>query len=168
MLGFEDEGEPMEQEEDFEIPLPNCMQLAYFFEQGGIGLAREETYRIFLACKQLAVKHRLQNVRLWGKMMGIQANYIIAEVEFRDGIEEETLQQLENEKEDDEENEQDDNEGPQEYDDLPKSQWKAPPIIPQEKYPLGRRLFHFFYLYYLSGLIFAWKKNKIRTEKERN
>jgi len=135
--GFDDEGEQTEQEEDFEIPLPNCMQLAYFFEQGGIGLAREETYRIFLACKQLAVKHRLQNVRFWGKMMGIQANYIIAEVEFRDGIEEETLQQLENEKEEDEENEQDDNEGPQEYDDLPKSQWKAPPHIPQEKYPLG-------------------------------
>ena len=33
--------------------------------------------------------HTLQNVRFWGKLFGTERNYIVAEVEYREGAEEE-------------------------------------------------------------------------------
>lgn len=55
-----------ENEEEFEIPLPNCAQMNYYFEQAGIGLGCEETYRIFLALKQLVFSYPLSSIRFWG------------------------------------------------------------------------------------------------------
>ena len=55
-----------ENEEEFDIPLPNIMELGFFFEQAGTGLAREELYRIFLALKQLVFTFPLVSVRFWG------------------------------------------------------------------------------------------------------
>lgn len=55
-----------ENEEEFDIPLPNIMELAFFFEQAGIGLPREELYKIFLALKQLVFSFPLVSVRFWG------------------------------------------------------------------------------------------------------
>ena len=48
--------------------------------QAGIGLGREEMFRIFLALKKLVDTHPLQTVRFWGKIFGTVQNYIIAEV----------------------------------------------------------------------------------------
>ena len=53
-------------EEEFEVPLPNCTQLDFYFEQAGIGVGREENYRIFLALKQLIFTHQLGMIRFWG------------------------------------------------------------------------------------------------------
>lgn len=79
----------MEQEEDVETPLPNLMELCFFFEQAGVGLNREEIVRIWLALKNLVDTHPLLHVRFWGKIFGTQQNYLIAEVEYREGEEEE-------------------------------------------------------------------------------
>lgn len=66
-------------------PLPNVPELTFFLEQIGVGLGREEMQRIFLALKQLVDTQPLQCCRFWGKILGIEANYIIAEVEYKDG-----------------------------------------------------------------------------------
>ena len=55
-------------DEEVAIPFPNLMEVAYFFEQGGVGLGRAETYRILLALKALLRENTaLQSVRFWGK-----------------------------------------------------------------------------------------------------
>ena len=79
----------MEQEEDVESPLPNLMEMCYFFEQAGIGLNREEVIHIWLALKYLVDNHQLQRVRFWGKVFGTEQNYIIAEVEYKEGEDDE-------------------------------------------------------------------------------
>lgn len=129
-----------EREEDFEIPIPNFNQLAFLFEQVGVGLSREDMYRIFLSLKELALQNNVKSVRFWGKILGIKANYIIAETELRDGVEDENNDEKESEKQKDAETDEKENEGPAEYDDLPKSQWKPLPEIPREDYGQGKAL----------------------------
>lgn len=46
-----------------DTPLPNLMELAFYFEQAGIGLNREECYRMWLSLKSLVDHHLLQHVR---------------------------------------------------------------------------------------------------------
>ena len=38
-----------------------------------------------LALKQLTQEQSLISARFWGKILGTQANYIVAEVEFQEG-----------------------------------------------------------------------------------
>ncbi|KAF6034924.1 RSPH4A [Bugula neritina] len=59
-------------EEDVDTPLPNLMELAFYFEQAGIGMNREECYRMWLGLKSLVDNHLLQHVRLWGKVLGTE------------------------------------------------------------------------------------------------
>ena len=47
------------------------MEHAFYFEQAGLGFGREETYRVFLALKQLVDTYPLQTVRFWGKSLSI-------------------------------------------------------------------------------------------------
>lgn len=81
--GEGDEGEV--EPEDVESPLPNLMEIAYFFEQAGIGLNREELIRIWLALKDLNDSRPLLKIRFWGKLFGTEQNYIVAEVEYTEG-----------------------------------------------------------------------------------
>lgn len=68
-----------------ESPLPNINEIGFYLEQAGVGLGREEMQRIFLALKQLVDSLPLiLHCRLWGKILGTQSNYIVAEVEFKD------------------------------------------------------------------------------------
>lgn len=78
-------------------------ELTFFLEQIGVGLGREEMQRILLALKQLVDSQPLQRCRFWGKILGIEWNYIVAEVEYRDGEEEED--EAEQETQEDEEKE---------------------------------------------------------------
>ena len=55
-----------ETEDDGEGPLPNFMNLMFYFEQAGVGFGREESYRIFLALKQIVDAHPVQKIRFWG------------------------------------------------------------------------------------------------------
>lgn len=52
-----------------ETPLPDLMNLTFYFEQAGVGLSREEMFRLFLALKQLVDSKPLQMVRFWGKKL---------------------------------------------------------------------------------------------------
>ena len=60
------EGAEPENEEDVETPLPDLMNLNFYFEQAGVGLSREELFRVFLAVKQLVDSKPLQTIRFWG------------------------------------------------------------------------------------------------------
>lgn len=77
-----------ELEEEVESPLPNIMEQCFFFEQAGVGLSREEMIRIWLAMKTLVDTHPLEHTRFWGKLFGTEQNYIVAEVEYREGEDE--------------------------------------------------------------------------------
>lgn len=72
-----------------ETPLPNVSEIGFYMEQAGVGLGREEMQRVFLALKQLVESQALQRCRLWGKILGTESSYIIAESEYREGEEEE-------------------------------------------------------------------------------
>lgn len=71
-----------------QVDLPNVSEIGFYMEQAGVGLGREEMQRIFLALKQLVESQALLRCRLWGKILGIESSYIIAEAEYREGEEE--------------------------------------------------------------------------------
>ncbi|XP_077156858.1 radial spoke head protein 6 homolog A-like [Paroedura picta] len=141
-----DGGEQEVEEETLETPLPNVMETAYYFEQAGFGLSLEEYYHIFLALKLLVTTHPLQTCRFWGKILGTEANYIVAEVEFREGEEEEEAEEEEipeeglKEGSDREEEDEDD----EEKDEPPKPNYKPPPVIPKEDNRTGTNKFTYF------------------------
>lgn len=54
-------------------------ELSFYLEQAGVGLGREEMQRIFLALKQLVESQLLLQCRLWGKILGTENSYIVAE-----------------------------------------------------------------------------------------
>ena len=56
-------------DEEVAIPFQNLMEVAGALEQGGVGLGREETFRILLALKALLRENTtLQSVRFWGEL----------------------------------------------------------------------------------------------------
>lgn len=118
MVLQKDDAAEADMDEEVAIPFPNLMEIAHFFEQGGVGVGREEFYRILLALKALLRENpTLQSVRFWGqsalhtccsrdlhvhvptstgKIFGTKRDYIIAEAEYQEG---------EGEEEEEEENE---------------------------------------------------------------
>ena len=96
--------------------------------------------RINLALKQLTQKEPLVSARFWGKIYGTEANYIIAEVEYTEGEGEEEEEEEgeeggvtgEGEDEGSRGGEEEGENGEETRDELPKSQWKPPPVTPKE------------------------------------
>lgn len=96
--------------------------------------------RINLALKQLSQKEPLVSARLWGKIYGTEANYIIAEVEYTEGEGEDEEEEGgedggvsgEGEDEGSRGGEEEGEEGEETKDEPPKSQWKPPPVTPKE------------------------------------
>ncbi|XP_062991370.1 radial spoke head protein 6 homolog A-like [Elgaria multicarinata webbii] len=142
------EGTDQELEEEMpDTPLPNVMETAFYFEQAGIGLSLEEYYHIFLALKQLVTTHPIQTCRFWGKILGIEANYIVAEVEFREGEEEEEAEEeemLEEGLKEGSEMREDEEDEDEEKDEPPKPNYKPPPVIPKEGNRSGTNKFTYF------------------------
>ncbi|KAI7813508.1 radial spoke head protein 6 homolog A [Triplophysa rosa] len=136
------------EEELVDSPLPNVGELAFFFEQAGVGLGREETQRVFLALKQLVDTQRVQRCRFWGKILGTQSNYLVAEVEFREGEgeEEEGTEETHEDEEKEEETHEAQNESEmvEAADPPPKSTYKPPPIVPREENHTGVNKFTYF------------------------
>ncbi|XP_004674154.1 PREDICTED: radial spoke head protein 4 homolog A [Condylura cristata] len=136
------EGADQELEEEIvENCLPNVMESAFYFEQAGVGLGTDETYRIFLALKQLTDTHPIHKCRFWGKILGMEMNYIVAEVEFREGEDEEEVE------EEDVVEERDNGEseaGEDDEDELPRSFHKAPQAIPKEESRMGTNKYVYF------------------------
>lgn len=137
-----DEGEEDNvQDEEIETPLPNIMELCFFFEQAGIGLNREEVIRVWLAMKSLNDTSAFQHIRFWGKIFGTEQNYYVAEVEYREGDEEEEEEEEAEEAQEDEvvekEVDEDGEEEEVEEDDTPKPDFKPPPTVPKEENKTG-------------------------------
>ncbi|NWR94543.1 RSH4A protein, partial [Furnarius figulus] len=140
-----EETEEIIEEEMGHTPLPNVMQTAFYFEQAGIGLSKDESYYIFLALKNLINVQPIQTCRFWGKILGLEMNYIIAEVQLREGEEEEAAGEevteeegkgMEEAKEEDKEKEKED--------EPPKSTYKPPPEIPKEENGTGANKYIYF------------------------
>ncbi|XP_007119834.1 radial spoke head protein 4 homolog A isoform X2 [Physeter macrocephalus] len=132
------EGAEQEMEDEIaEHSLPNVMESAFYFEQAGVGLGTDETYRIFLALKQLTDTHPIQKCRFWGKILGLEMNYIVAEVEFREGEDEEV-------EEEDVPEERDNGDSEADEDELPRSFYKAPQAIPKEESRTGANKYVYF------------------------
>nr|KAG5698113.1 hypothetical protein BaRGS_031803 [Batillaria attramentaria] len=151
----EGEEEEAAGDEEVETPLPNLMELCFYFEQASISLNREEMIRVWLALKNLVDNHPLQHVRFWGKLLGTEQNYYVAEVEYREGDEEEEEEEevrdagkviqynffwtttplpeeaAEEDVAEKEEGEEEEGEE-QEEDDTPKPEFKPPPVTPKE------------------------------------
>nr|XP_014120866.1 radial spoke head protein 4 homolog A isoform X1 [Zonotrichia albicollis] len=144
------EEEPEELDEEMGEPaLPNVMETAFYFEQAGIGLSKDECYYIFLAFKNLISVQPIQTCRFWGKILGLEMNYIIAEVQLREGEEEEEERE-EEEEETVAEEEKEMGEGEEEVEqkekepEPPKSTYKPPPEIPKEANGTGTNKYVYF------------------------
>ncbi|XP_008633895.1 PREDICTED: LOW QUALITY PROTEIN: radial spoke head protein 4 homolog A-like [Corvus brachyrhynchos] len=146
-------GDEEREELDEEIgqpSLPNVMETAFYFEQAGIGLDKDESYYIFLSLKNLINVQPIQTCRFWGKILGLEMNYIIAEVQLHEGEggeeeetgeeEEETVAEGEKEMgEAEEEGEEKEKEA-----EPPKSTYKPPPEIPKEENGTGTNKYIYF------------------------
>lgn len=64
--------------------LPDLIDEANFFEWGGVGLGKEEVFRISLSLKHLLETNPLQSVRFFGKIFGKHNDYLIAETEYKE------------------------------------------------------------------------------------
>ncbi|XP_010643279.1 radial spoke head protein 4 homolog A isoform X2 [Fukomys damarensis] len=138
------EGADQEMEDEIaENSLPNIMESTFYFEQAGVGLGTDETYRIFLALKQLTDTHPVQRCRFWGKILGLEVNYLVAEVDLREGEDEEEVEEedvAEAEERDTGDSEADkDEEG-----ELPKPFYKPPQAIPKEESRTGANKYVYF------------------------
>ncbi|NXA77001.1 RSH4A protein, partial [Thryothorus ludovicianus] len=147
---FVKEGEEEHEDLDEEMgqpSLPNVMETAFYFEQAGVGLNKDESYYIFLALKNLINVQPIQTCRFWGKILGLEMNYIVAEVQLREGEDEEetgeegeeTIAEGEKEMGEAEEDEQKEKEA-----EPPKSTYKPPPEIPKEANGTGTNKYVYF------------------------
>ncbi|XP_041791110.1 radial spoke head protein 6 homolog A-like [Chelmon rostratus] len=118
-----------------ETALPNVSEIGFFLEQAGVGLGREEMQRVFLALKQLVESQALLHCRLWGKILGTESSYIVAEAEYREGEEEEEQVTEEEEEREAQENE---------MDPLPQSTYKPLPVLPKEAIGTGANKFVYY------------------------
>ena len=59
--------------------MPNVVEEMSFFEWAGVGLPREEAFRLFLAMGQLKAAEGLKSVRFFGKVLGTAADYYVLE-----------------------------------------------------------------------------------------
>ncbi|PAA84117.1 hypothetical protein BOX15_Mlig022956g1 [Macrostomum lignano] len=151
-----------EDEEEMDSALPNLWQTAYLFEQGGVGLDAEETYRLWLALKELEKQHSFEQLRFWGKILGTEGGYYIAEGLLKqdeiDAIVEEeakaaaaTASSADGSKPEqagadsaaDAEAAGDADEEPPE-DPIPKPDFKPPPVVPREDAGSGVNRFVYF------------------------
>ncbi|KAJ3130635.1 Radial spoke head protein 4 A, partial [Physocladia obscura] len=69
--------------------IPDIMDLSNLWEWAGVSFGREETFMLFLSLRKLVAEKPLKSVRLWGKIYGLSANYIITEGELKDGVDDE-------------------------------------------------------------------------------
>jgi len=157
-----EKGEGMEEldEEALQSPLPNLLQQAYFFEQAGIGLGQDETYRIWLSLKQLVDKGHFEKLRFWGKIFGTEKNYYVAEAEQNAEEEADDDEATEEAAEHEDEKEEEDEEGEGEEDPLPKSTYKPPPTVPREERGTGVNKYSYYVCNYPGA---PWVKLPIVT-----
>ena len=132
--------------------MPNIMEKAFYFEQAGVGLSSDESFRIFLALKQLVEQWPIHTCRFWGKILGLRRSYLVAEVEFREGEEEVEEEEVEEvmeggevmEAHGEEEGEEGEEDEEKVTDVIPKPTWKPPPVVPKEESRNGTNKYLYF------------------------
>ncbi|XP_072293616.1 radial spoke head protein 6 homolog A-like [Eucyclogobius newberryi] len=125
---------PEEQDQEDELlepALPNLTEVGHYLEQIGVGLGRGELLKVYLALRQLVKTNALPRCRFWGKILGTESNYIIAEVEYREGEEEED-ERSEEEVFGERDNEEKEDREVRDRIDIPQSTYKPPPVVPVE------------------------------------
>ncbi|KAK2497525.1 hypothetical protein MC885_002421 [Smutsia gigantea] len=131
-----------------ETAVPNIMEAAFYFEQAGVGLSSDESFRIFVALKQLVEQQPIHTCRFWGKILGLGGNYLVAEVEFREGEEEGEEEETEETAEGGEATEahgEEGEEGEETVPDIvPTPTWKPPPALPKEENRSGTNKYLYF------------------------
>uniref|UniRef100_A0A8C6WP51 Radial spoke head component 4A n=1 Tax=Neogobius melanostomus TaxID=47308 RepID=A0A8C6WP51_9GOBI len=130
-----------QEDELVESALPNLPEVGFYLEQLGVGLGREELQRVFLALKQLVDTHALPRCRFWGKIVGTEGSYVIAEAEYREGEEEEEHAGEEGF------GDRDDEDQENQVDLLPQSTYRPPPVVPMEAPGTGTNK----YVYYVCS-----------------
>ncbi|NXL85093.1 RSH4A protein, partial [Alectura lathami] len=140
------EGDEEIEEEIEETPLPNVMETAFYFEQAGIGLSKDESYHIFLALRKLVSVQPIETCRFWGKILGLEMNYIIAEAQFHEGAVEDEETEEEEVTDEGEKTMDDvsDDEEKETEDEPPKSTYRPPPVIPKEENGTGANKYVYF------------------------
>ena len=138
--------------------LPDLMDFAAHFESGDVGIAKEDLFRMTLSLKKLSDVEPLKTVRFWGKIIGLESSYYVAEGEFREGEGEEVP--LEGEKAEGEEEPPAEEEPKPEEDENadpgpPKSTWVAPMAAPREEKGMGCNKFTYWVCSFPGG---PWTK----------
>ncbi|XP_049510174.1 radial spoke head protein 4 homolog A isoform X2 [Panthera uncia] len=106
------------------------------FLQGNLEGADQE-----LEDEILTDTHPIQRCRFWGKILGLEMNYIVAEVEFREGEDEEDVEEEDvTEERDDADSEADEDD----EDQLPRTFYKTPQAIPKEENRTGANKYVYF------------------------
>ncbi|XP_034036079.1 radial spoke head protein 4 homolog A-like isoform X2 [Thalassophryne amazonica] len=133
-------GDEVDQEDELvDALLPHVNETGFYLEQAGVGFGREELQRISLALKQLVESQLLQRCRLWGKILGMESSYIVAEAESKEAeedVEQNTEELAEEESEGDAQR--------NEIDPLPQSTYKPPLIVPKEAPGTGANTFVYY------------------------
>ncbi|XP_016910173.2 radial spoke head protein 6 homolog A isoform X1 [Apis cerana] len=75
--------EDIEEDEDKKKKIPNMLDFLFYFEQTGIGLPRRELVLLNLSIRELMAENPIENVRFWGKILGIPKNYYIVEADLQ-------------------------------------------------------------------------------------
>ncbi|KAM5236401.1 radial spoke head protein 6 homolog A [Ctenodactylus gundi] len=143
------DGEQDMEEEVADTAVPNIMESAFYFEQACVGLGSDESFRIFLALKQLVEQQPVHTCRFWGKVLGVGGSYLVAEVELREGEEEAEEEEEElpegaeaSEARAGEEEREEEEERAEEA--VPKPQWRPPPVVPREESRTGANKYLYF------------------------
>jgi radial spoke head protein 4A len=63
-------------------PVQDFTDQSNYLEWAGVGLGREESFRVHMALKHLAAAKPVRNLRFWGKLLGTAGDYIVAEGEM--------------------------------------------------------------------------------------
>ncbi|KAI8806047.1 radial spokehead-like protein-domain-containing protein [Cladochytrium replicatum] len=66
--------------------IPDIMDYSKLWEWAGITFGKDETFLLFLSIKKLVQDKPLKSVRLWGKILGLNANYVVVEAELKDNV----------------------------------------------------------------------------------
>ncbi|KAL1495835.1 hypothetical protein AB1Y20_016695 [Prymnesium parvum] len=75
-------GPPAETEDAGDVSIPNLIEEADFLSVAGVGLSKEEAYRVYVSLHKLQKLKELESIRFFGKILGTQAHYYIAEASY--------------------------------------------------------------------------------------
>eukprot|EP01028_Stygiella_incarcerata_P012851 TRINITY_DN80529_c0_g1_i1.p1 TRINITY_DN80529_c0_g1~~TRINITY_DN80529_c0_g1_i1.p1 ORF type:complete len:618 (-),score=237.09 TRINITY_DN80529_c0_g1_i1:303-2156(-) len=81
-----EEEEPTEEEEaaNTDFVKPNLMVEGRELQRFGIGLSREDYYRLSIGIQRLCEQNPIKSARFWGLLFGLENNYFVVETEFKE------------------------------------------------------------------------------------